>query len=86
MTKGWETHIEVIYEQEKEIEAGKAIETYIYDPETFEKIYCKAIISKDLNKIPDGEPLKVRNFQGQVEPDTWAIKILERHEMQFYEE
>ena len=86
MTKEWETHIEIIYEQEKDIEAGKAIETYVYDPETFESVHCKAIISKDPSTLPDGDVLNVRNFKGQMEANPWAIKILERRDMQVYEE
>jgi hypothetical protein len=86
MTTEWETHIEIIYEQEKDIEAGKAIETYVIDPVTFETVHCKAIISKDPSKLPDGDVLKVRNFKGQMEEKPWAIKILERRDMQVYEE
>ena len=78
MTKEWEIHYEVVYEQEKEIEAGDVIETYIFDPETYERVYVKAIISKDSAKLPDGEKLWVRNFKGHLESEPWAIKILEK--------
>jgi len=86
MTKVWETQIEIIYEQEKEIEAGEPIETYVFDPETYETTYCKAIISKDPSKLPDGDVLNVRNFKGQMEPEPWAIKILELRDTQILEE
>jgi hypothetical protein len=75
--KEWETHIEIIFEQEKDIDAGKPIDTYVFDRETYETTYCKAIISKDPSKLPDGEKLWVRNFKGQMEEEPWAIKMLE---------
>lgn len=80
MTKGWETHMEIVLEQEKEIEAGEVIETYVFDSETYERIYVKAKISKDPARLPDGETLWVRDFKGQLEPHPWAIKIIERQE------
>ena len=75
--KEWETHIEIIFEQENEIDADEAIDTYVFDRETFETTYCKAIISKDTSKVPEHEKLWVRNFKGQMEEEPWAIKMLE---------
>ena len=82
----WETHIEIIFEQEQEIDSGEAIDTYVYDRETYETIYCRAIISKDPSKLPDGEILWVRNFKGQMEEEPWAIKMLEIKDTQTMDE
>ncbi len=86
MSREWEIHIEIIYDQEKEIDAGRPIDTYVFDPATYERTYCKAIISKDPAKLPGADILRVRNFKGQLEPNPWAIKILETKEMEALEE
>lgn len=78
MSKEWETQFEILYEQQKEIEAGDTIETYVFDRETYERVYVKAIISKDPARLPDGDILWVRNLKGKVEPQPWAIKVIER--------
>ena len=78
MTKEWETQVEIVYEQEKEIEAGEVIDTYVFDPETYERVYVKAIISKDPARLPDGEKLWVRDLKGKLQPEPWAIRIIER--------
>jgi len=78
LSKEWETQFEILYEQQKEIEAGDTIETYVFDRETYERVYVKAIISKDPARLPDGDILWVRNLKGKVEPQPWAIKVIER--------
>lgn len=80
MTREWETQVEIVYEQEKEIEAGEMIETYVFDHETYEKVYVKAIISKEPARLHDGERLWIRDFKGKLQPEPWAIKIIETQE------
>lgn len=77
MSKVWETQLEIVYEQQKEIEAGEVIETYVFDKETYEQVYVKAIISKDPAKVPEGDILWVRDLKGKLYPQPWAIKIIE---------
>ena len=86
MTKEWEILIEIVHDQDKEIEAVRPIDTYVVDPETYQRTYCTAIISKDPEKLPNADILRVRNYKGQLEPKPWAIKILETKEMQTVEE
>ena len=78
LTREWETQVEIVWEQEKEIESGKIIETYVFDHETYERVCVKAIISKDPSRLPNGEKLWVRDFKGKLQPEPWAIKIIER--------
>ncbi len=73
----WEVHRDVFYEKESEIEQGKPIETYVFDAQTYERRYVRAIISKPPKKLEDGENLWVRDFQGRLEPEPWAIRIIE---------
>jgi len=78
MSREWETFEEIVLDRQAEIEANQVIETYVMDHETYERIYVKAIISKDPTKLPDGEKLWVRDFSGKLEPECWAIKIVEK--------
>ena len=74
----WETNLEILEGKEKEIDQGLPFETVIIENQKYEKIYVQAIISKDPAKLPDGEELLVRDFQENMLPDTWRIKILEK--------
>jgi hypothetical protein len=77
MSREWETFEEIVCDRQAEIEANQIIETYVMDHETYERIYVKAIISKDPTRLPDGEKLWVRDFSGKLKPEYWAIKIVE---------
>jgi hypothetical protein len=74
----WETQLEIMFEQQKEIEAGEVIETYIFDKETYEQVYVKAIVSKNPASLPEGDVLWVRDLKGKLFNEPWAIKIIER--------
>ncbi len=73
----WELHLEVVYGMDEQINSGQPVDIYIFDRGTYERKYVRAIIEKDPAKLPGGEMLWVRNYQGKIEPRPWAIKILE---------
>lgn len=73
----WESMEEIIDGHRREIEAGTPFETYIFDHETLERKYVRAVISRSSGKLPGSEKLWMVNFQGKMEPEPWAIKILE---------
>lgn len=74
----WETQLEILFEQQAAIDAGDPIETYVFDKESYEQVYVKAVISKDPMKLPGGDVLWVRDLKGKLFPQPWAIKIIER--------
>ena len=76
MNTEWEIHEEVIYEQQSQIEAGGLISTYVFDHETYERKYVKAIISKAPEKLSEAERLWVRDLKGKLLQQPWAIKIV----------
>ena len=86
MAKEWELLLENVYEEQDKIDKGEAVKTEIFDRETYEIKYISAIISKDPAKLPDGEKLWVRNLQGHLEPEPWAIQILEELDKFWFDE
>jgi hypothetical protein len=45
--------------------------------EKYSSRYVKAIISRDPEKLPDGDELLIRYQRGGLFPEKWKIKILE---------
>ena len=73
----WESMMEIVDDHEKEIEEGIPFETYVFNHETLERRYVKAIISKLPEKLPGAEKLWMVDFKGKMEAEPWAIKIIE---------
>jgi hypothetical protein len=74
MKKEYDTFVDTL----SQLREGEEIELPIRDCETYEAIVVKAIISKSPEKLPDGDTLWIRFSRGQLSPEPWSIKIIER--------
>ncbi len=73
----WELHLEVIYGMDGQVDRGEPLDVYVFNRETYERKYVKAIICRNPADLPGGEKLWVRDYQGKIRQQPWAIKILE---------
>ncbi len=71
----WESDFEVLYGRDKQLDTGEPFETYVVSCDTYERKYVLAMIKKE-EAVDGWEKLWVRNFQGQVLPRPWSIKII----------
>ena len=73
MTKEYDTFIENI----SNLKEGEEIELTIRDLSNLKAIDVKGIVSRSHVKLKGGSPLWIRDLMGRLNPEPWAIKILE---------
>ncbi len=73
MEKEYDTFIEDI----SELKEGEPIELTIRDLSNLKTIDVRGIVSRSQEKLPGSSKLWIRDLMGRLNPEPWAIKILE---------
>jgi hypothetical protein len=73
MTKEYDTFIENI----SDLKEGEEIELTVRDLSNLKAVDVRGIISKSQEKLSGSSKLWIRDLMGRLDPDPWAIKILE---------
>ena len=81
MSKGKKEYEIFVQNIQEKLPEGKETVITIKDltpgPRKYENRIVKAIVSRSLEKLPDGDILRVRSWTGIPYPEPWAIKIVE---------
>jgi len=73
MTKEYDTFIENI----SDLKEGEEIELTVRNLSNLKAVDVRGIISKSQEKLSGSSKLRIRDLMGRLDPDPWAIKILE---------